>query len=118
MAKHDDLELLELPRASTQQDELKQAAQRQAAERPEQDQLLGFSGTGERPYGSSSASNRVNAPHTRLRRRSARRLASSRRARRSIRSRLTVPVVPIDLQGRTALVTGSRGIGRAIAVRL
>src|SRR5205085_2020398 len=36
MAKHDDLELLEPLRARPEHDELKQAAQRQTAERPEQ----------------------------------------------------------------------------------
>ena len=57
----------------------------------------------------------LRARRSRLRRFSARRLASSRRARRSIRSRLTVPAVPIDLQGRAALVTGaSRGIGAEV----
>src|SRR6266536_3230167 len=45
------LQLLEALRTRAQEQEVQQAAQRQVAERPEQEQLLGISGTGRRLYG-------------------------------------------------------------------
>jgi hypothetical protein len=50
MPKQDDLQLLELARASTEQNESEHAPERQIAERPEQQQLLRVSGTGARLY--------------------------------------------------------------------
>ena len=51
MPQHNELQLLELGRARTKQDELEHAAERQIPKRQEQEQLLGISGTGARPYG-------------------------------------------------------------------
>ncbi len=71
MPKHDDLQLLELPRARTKQGELQEAADQQIAERPEQAELLGVSGTGAHDSTTKACEpgpNRVNAPHTRMRR--------------------------------------------------
>ena len=50
MPKHDDLQLLELARARTEQNESEHAAERQVAEGPEHEHLLGVSGTGARLY--------------------------------------------------------------------
>ena len=51
MPQHNELQLLELGRARTKQDELEHAAERQIPKRQEQEQLLGISGTGARLYG-------------------------------------------------------------------
>src|SRR5881392_39734 len=50
VSKYDDLELLEVLRARTQQDELEQAAERQVAERPEQEPTPRIQGTDARLY--------------------------------------------------------------------
>ena len=65
MPKHDDLQLVELARARTEQNEPEHAAERQITERPEQEQLLGFRGSGRttlRSVRTDPSRNRVNAP--------------------------------------------------------
>ena len=51
MSEHDDLELLELVRARTQEHDLEHAAERQVAERPEHEATPRWAGQGGRLYG-------------------------------------------------------------------
>ncbi len=51
MAKHHDLQLLEILRTAAKQHKLQQAAEHQVPERPHQEQLLEISRTGDRLYG-------------------------------------------------------------------
>ena len=67
MPKDDDLELLELPRASTKHGELQEAADQQIAELTGTTELVGVSGTGAHHSTTKAPKpgpNRVNAPHT------------------------------------------------------